>query len=59
MSWTFSRRATAEEKKGALALIALEQNPEAKIEDRDERAWSSLFLSLFSTAEFRYLVDIE
>ena len=55
----FSRAATAEEQEGARALLALTRNTEAEIEDRDESAWSTLFLSLFSTAEFRYLVDIE
>ena len=59
MQWVFTRAATAEEKKGALALLALTQDAEAEIENRDESAWSTLFLSLFSTAEFRYLVDIE
>jgi hypothetical protein len=59
MRWVFTRAATAEEKKGALALLALTRDTEAEMDDRDESAWSSLFLSLFSTAEFRYLVDIE
>ncbi len=59
MRWVFSRAATAEEQEGARALLALTRNTEAEIEDRDESAWSTLFLSLFSTAEFRYLVDIE
>lgn len=59
IQWVFSRSATAEEKRGASALLALTRDSTAEIEDRDERAWSTLFLSLFSTAEFRYLVDIE
>ena len=59
MRWVFSRGATAEEKKGALALLSLTRNSKTEIKNRDESAWSSLFLSLFSTAEFRYLVDIE
>lgn len=57
--WVFSRPATAKEKKGALALVNLTRDSDAKIENRDESAWSTLFLSLFATAEFRYLVDIE
>lgn len=57
--WVFSRAATAEEQEGALALLALTRNTEEEMGSRDERAWSTLFLSLFSTAEFRYLVDIE
>lgn len=57
--WVFSRGATAEEKKGALALLSLTRDSITEIKNRDESAWSSLFLSLFSTAEFRYLVDIE
>ena len=56
---SFSRGATAEEKKGALALLSLTRDSKTEIKNRDESAWSSLFLSLFSTAEFRYLVDIE
>lgn len=59
MRWVFSRGATAEEKKGALALLSLTQDSKTACKNRDESAWSSLFLSLFSTAEFRYLVDIE
>lgn len=59
MRWVFSRVATVDEQKGALALLALTRDSEAEIEDRAESAWSTLFLSLFSTAEFRYLVDIE
>ena len=59
MRWVFSRAATAEENEGALALLALTRDTGAEIEDRDVSAWSTLFLSLFSTAEFRYLVDIE
>jgi len=59
MRWVFSREATVAEQEGAHALLALTRDAEAEIEDRDESTWSTLFLSLFSTAEFRYLVDIE
>ena len=59
MRWVFSRGATVEEQEGALALIALTRDTEEETEGRNESAWSTLFLSLFSTAEFRYLVDIE
>jgi len=59
MRWVFSRAATVAEQEGALALLALTRDTEAEIEGRNESAWSTLFLSLFSTAEFRYLVDIE
>ncbi|MFT5857769.1 MAG: hypothetical protein ACI8XO_005031 [Verrucomicrobiales bacterium] len=59
MRWAFARAATAAEQQGALALLALTRDTQAEIADRDESAWSTLFLSLFSTAEFRYLVDIE
>jgi len=58
MRWVFSRGATKEEKKGALALLSLTRNSKTEMENRDESAWTSLFLSLFSTAEFRYLVDV-
>jgi hypothetical protein len=59
LSWVFSRKASKEEQAGALALLALTRETETEIENRDESAWSTLFLSLFSAAEFRYLVDIE
>jgi len=59
MRWVFSRGATKAEQKGALALLSLTKDSKTEIKDRNESAWSSLFLSLFSTAEFRYLVDIE
>ena len=56
MQRVFSRAATSEEQEGALAFLALARDAEA---GSGESAWSSLFLSLFSIAEFRYLVDIE
>lgn len=59
MRWAFSRSATKEEQQGALKLLSLTRDSQTEIKDRNESAWSSLFLSLFSTAEFRYLVDIE
>lgn len=58
MRWVLSRPANAEEKKGALALLALARESPAENENREESAWSALILSLFTTAEFRYLVDI-
>ncbi len=59
MRWSFSRSATQTEREEALKLIAPIQKSKAKIEDRDVAAWAVLFQALFTTAEFRYLVDIE
>lgn len=60
MRSTFSRAASPMEQEGALALLELTRNSTGEeIKNRDESAWSTLFLSLFATAEFRYLVDIQ
>ncbi|YCM44389.1 DUF1549 domain-containing protein [Verrucomicrobiaceae bacterium 227] len=59
LRWVFARAAERGEREGALELLALARDSQSEIEKRDEIAWSSLFLSLFSAAEFRYLVDIE
>jgi hypothetical protein len=55
MQWAFARPAAPEERAAALQL--LENSPTS--EDDKVRAWTALFLSLYSTAEFRYLFDIE
>ena len=59
LRWVFARAAERGEREGALELLALARDSQSEIEKRDEIAWSSLFRSLFSAAEFRYLVDIE
>ena len=58
LRWTFSRPATAEEREEALKFLEQIRNPGTEVDDRDAIAWAALFVSLFSTAEFRYLVDI-
>lgn len=55
MHWVFARSATSEECEAAIQLM--ESMPTS--EDASVKSWTALFLSLYSTAEFRYLVDIE
>ncbi len=58
MRWAFSRAATEEESEGALQLLESIRKADVEMEDRDAKAWAALFRSLYATAEFRYLVDI-
>ena len=65
MRWALGRDPTGAESAAALALIAEVQKSadEKKQESKDDSAksvdaWSAWFLTLFSTAEFRYLVDV-
>ena len=51
LRWAFARPATLEESEAALHLLEAATG--------EVKAWTALFLSLYSTAEFRYLVDIE
>jgi hypothetical protein len=59
MQWAFGRNATDEERASALKMMETVTKAEAEIKERDVAAWTTLFQSLFATAEFRYLVDIE
>ena len=59
MRWVFARAASEEEKQAALKLLEPILKSETEIKDRDAKAWAALFQSLFATAEFRYLVDVQ
>ncbi len=59
MRWAFSRAPTEEERQDAFKLLKLILKAKKEIKNRDANAWAALFQSLFATAEFRYLVDIE
>jgi len=56
--WTLSRGASDAERTGALKLIEQVRQTEVEGTDRNVAAWSAWFLTLYTTAEFRYLVDI-
>ncbi len=57
--WVTGRKALTVEYEEALKLIDPIRKSQAEIKDRDVAAWATLFQALFSTAEFRYLVDID
>jgi len=56
--WALGRGVTDAERAGALQLVRQIQQANPKDADIRVDAWSAWFLTLFSTAEFRYLVDI-
>lgn len=56
--WTLSRQITAAEREGALGLVAQIRVANANSDDREVDAWAAWFHTLFTTAEFRYLVDL-
>ena len=57
--WALGRHVSDAERTGALQLI--EQVRQTKVEGTDSNvaAWGAWFLTLYTTAEFRYLVDID
>ena len=57
MQWTLGRTPSEAEQSAAVSLVSRVAD-EAE-EDAEVHAWSAWFLTLFTTAEFRYLVDIE
>ena len=59
MSQALARQPTASERDAALKLVRSVRENESIDSDRDIAAWTAWFLTLFATAEFRYLVDIE
>lgn len=59
MRWVFGRSAQSAERDEAIKLLDSVKQSEAKIDDKNVAAWTALFKSLFATAEFRYLVDVE
>ncbi len=60
MQWSLGREPTDIERTAALQMINEIKQAEVKEGDsKDVNAWSAWFLTLFTTAEFRYLVDAE
>jgi len=56
--WTLAHPLTPEQRAGALQLVhQIEKTQPDEKKDRTT-AWAALFQTLFTTAEFRYLVDI-
>jgi Protein of unknown function (DUF1553)/Protein of unknown function (DUF1549)/Planctomycete cytochrome C len=55
--WALGRETSDAERAAALELIEHVRKDKEPANDVD--AWSAWFLTLFSTAEFRYLVDVE
>lgn len=56
MLWTLGREPSAAEQSAALQLVS--DIKQADAENGTVDAWSAWFLTLFTSAEFRYLVDI-
>jgi hypothetical protein len=59
MRWALGRGITDAERAGALQLVQQIRNTEPQGADRDVDAWAAWFHTLFTTAEFRYLVDVK
>jgi hypothetical protein len=56
--WAYARDISDAERDGALRLVQQIQQIEPDNAKRDVDAWAAWFHTLFTTAEFRYLVDI-
>ena len=59
MRWALGRLPTDVEQTAAIQLINDIRKATAHNESKEADAWSAWFLTLFTAAEFRYLVDIE
>jgi len=59
MRWVTGRGAADVDCEEGLKLIDPIRKSKAEIKDPEVVAWATLFQALFTTAEFRYLVDIE
>jgi hypothetical protein len=57
MQWALARNITDAERDGALQLVQQIRNAEPKDTNREVDAWAAWFHTLFTTAEFRFLVD--
>ncbi|MEM7314789.1 MAG: DUF1553 domain-containing protein, partial [Planctomycetota bacterium] len=55
----FARTASVDEQTHATRLLSATRDSVTKADEKEVTAWSSLFQSLFATAEFRYLVDAD
>ncbi len=58
MRWSLGRGPTDAERAGALELVQQTRQAPPKDADPEVSAYSAWFLTLFTTAEFRFLVDI-
>jgi hypothetical protein len=58
VQWSLARDISDAERAGALQLVKQIQQTEPMGPDRDVEAWAAWFHTLFTTAEFRYLVDV-
>ena len=58
MRWALGRGITDAERAGALQLVQLIRKTKPTGKNRDVDAWAAWFHTLFTTAEFRFLVDI-
>ena len=56
--WAYARDISDAERDGTLRLVQQIQQTEPDGANRDVDAWAAWFHTLFTTAEFRYLVDI-
>jgi hypothetical protein len=56
--WALARDITEDERAGALQLVQKIQQNEAAGSERQVDAWAAWFHTLFTTAEFRFLVDV-
>ncbi len=56
--WALARSLTDEERAAALSLVKEIQEIQSDEPTQDITAWAAWFQTLFTTAEFRYLVDI-
>tara|TARA_R110002049_G_C9086253_1_gene555999 strand:- start:219 stop:1373 length:1155 start_codon:yes stop_codon:yes gene_type:complete len=60
MRWALARTPSAAEQMGALQLIQqVRQSSDPKSKTADVDAWAAWFQTLYMTAEFRFLVDVQ
>lgn len=59
MRWALGREPTDAERTAAIRLVNDVRQANANNKSKETEAWSAWFLTLFTTAEFRYLVDIK
>ncbi|WP_437193005.1 PSD1 and planctomycete cytochrome C domain-containing protein [Planctomicrobium sp. SH527] len=56
--WAFARQLTEEQRAGVVQLVEKVRQSKPDDEQANVNAWAAWFQVMFSTAEFRYLVDI-
>ena len=59
MRWSLARGVSDAERASALQLVQQIRNTDPKSADRNVEAWAAWFHTLFTTAEFRFLVDVK